>query len=128
MYVFTIYGKKFENLPNNLSGNSLNYLNPFLKISHWTKEEDELIIKKREELGPKWMIIKNFFINRTDAMIKNRYRNLMKIRKKNEENKYNEITFNNTDQLKNLLEQEQENYFFNENDDDLYFENDDLLV
>ena len=98
------------------------YLNPFLKISHWTKEEDELIIKKREELGPKWMIIKNFFINRTDAMIKNRYRNLMKIRKKNEENKYNEnmneSNKDNPDQLKNIYEQKLVDYFSNENDDD----------
>ena len=54
------------------------YLNPNLKVGNWTKEEDELILKKREELGPKWMTIKNFFKNRTDAMIKNRYKHLMK--------------------------------------------------
>lgn len=55
-----------------------NYLNPNLKIGNWTNEEDELILKKRYELGPKWKVIEKFFENRTDAMIKTRYNALIR--------------------------------------------------
>lgn len=80
------------------------YLDPNLKIGDWTQEEDELIISKVKELGKKWMTIKNFFTNRTDAMIKNRYRSLMKDKNKKVEtffdylNKTNKANSdNNTD-------------------------------
>lgn len=48
-----------------------------MKIGNWKKEKDEQILKKREELGSKWMTIKNHFKNRTDSMIKNRYKYLI---------------------------------------------------
>ena len=53
-------------------------------FENWTKEEDQLILQKTKELGPKWMTIKKFFRFRTDAMIKNRYRELMRIDQKRE--------------------------------------------
>ena len=55
-----------------------NYLNPKLNFDEWTKEEDELIIQKRRELGPKWVVISKFFNNRTDSMIKTRYNALIR--------------------------------------------------
>ena len=64
-----------------------NYLNPNLKVGDWTQEEDDLILKKREELGPKWKIIATFFKNRTDSMIKTRYNALIRFQiKKNFKN------------------------------------------
>ena len=63
------------------------YLNPDLKVGNWTEEEDDLIIEKRDELGPKWMKISKFFQNRTDAMIKNRYKYLIKNGKTKPKNK-----------------------------------------
>lgn len=76
----------WKNLVKNMEGRNSRqcrerwqyYLNPYLKIGNWTKEEDELILQKREELGPKWMTIKKYFRFRTDAMIKNRYNALIK--------------------------------------------------
>ena len=66
------------------------YLNPNLNVGDWTQEEDQLILSKLEEYGRKWMIIKTFFNNRTDAMIKNRYKALIKTKK--QENIYSIIT------------------------------------
>ena len=54
------------------------YLNPKLNVDKWTQEEDDLIFSKLKEYGPKWMTIKKFFKNRTDQMIKNRYKVLKK--------------------------------------------------
>ena len=54
-------------------------------FENWTKEEDQLILQKTKELGPKWMTIKKFFRFRTDAMIKNRYRELIRIDQKRDQ-------------------------------------------
>ena len=51
----------------------MNYLSPNLNRSPWTPEEDALLIKKQKELGSKWVKISQFFQNRTDAMVKNRF-------------------------------------------------------
>lgn len=58
-----------------------NYLDPDIKCGRWTPEEDQLILLKRHELGPKWMLIKSFFKNRTDAMIKTRYNALIRAKR-----------------------------------------------
>ena len=86
--VFVFGDNNWKNLAKNMEGRNSRqcrerwqyYLNPHLKIGNWTKEEDELILQKREELGPKWMTIKKFFMFRTDAMIKNRYNALIKFK------------------------------------------------
>lgn len=127
------------------------YLNPDLKVGNWTEEEDDLIIEKRDELGPKWMKISKFFQNRTDAMIKNRYKYLIKNGKKKPKNKRflpqnntsnnfaNEIEIEKTtndessDNKMNLIHKnkEDENYLKfldrNENDEDGFFQNNDFL-
>lgn len=54
------------------------YLNPDLIQGQWTHEEDDLIISLRNRLGPQWTKISKYFKHRTDAMIKNRYNNLVK--------------------------------------------------
>lgn len=64
-----------------------NYLSPQLNKSKWKPSEDELLIKKVDELGRKWVAISKFFHNRTDQMVKNRYNVLMRIQR----------TFHNSD-------------------------------
>ncbi|KAH0787709.1 Myb-like DNA-binding domain containing protein [Histomonas meleagridis] len=58
------------------------YLSPSLNTSPWTEEEDKLLLLKQRELGSKWVKISKFFLNRTDAMVKNRFQVLMRKMKK----------------------------------------------
>lgn len=51
----------------------LNYLSPKVANKPWTIEEDQLLVKKYEELGPVWKKIATFFPNRTDINIKSRW-------------------------------------------------------
>lgn len=57
-----------------------NYLKPGCNNKDWTKEEDDLIMEKVDQLGSKWSLISNFLEGRTGCAIKNRYTLL--IRKK----------------------------------------------
>jgi hypothetical protein len=50
-----------------------NYLQPQINTSQWTRSEDARLLEKYNEFGSKWMRIAKFFINRTDAMVKNRF-------------------------------------------------------
>jgi hypothetical protein len=50
-----------------------NYLNPIIDHSAWTKAEDELLIRKYEELGAKWQTIVKSFPHRSKNQIKNRW-------------------------------------------------------
>ena len=56
----------------------IGYLMPSLVTAPWTKEEDELLIKKYEELGPKWVKFVQFFPGRSDSNIKNRWHKKLK--------------------------------------------------
>ena len=51
----------------------MNYLNPGFFHGQWSKNEDELLLAKYIELGPKWSQIKKFFNNRNANSIKNRW-------------------------------------------------------
>lgn len=74
------------------------YLCPSLNHSPWTSEEDELLLKKFNQIGPKWTQISKSFKNRTDISIKSRYIYLMRKIKKNknsldynQENNYHQM-------------------------------------
>lgn len=60
-----------------------NYLSPEVVNGPWTYEEEELLVKKYEELGPSWKLIATFFPSRTDINIKSRW-NLRERRLKKE--------------------------------------------
>ncbi|OHT10823.1 Myb-like DNA-binding domain containing protein [Tritrichomonas foetus] len=60
----------------------MNYLSPTVINSPWTHEEDELLIRKVDELGTKWSKIAKHFANRTDVILKNRHARLIRIEKK----------------------------------------------
>lgn len=50
-----------------------NYINPALRNDPWTLEEDQLLVDKYAEFGPKWNKIAKFFAHRSDNAIRNRW-------------------------------------------------------
>ena len=60
-----------------------NYLSPKINNNEWTAEEDEILLEKYEEYGPRWVIIAKYLNRRTDQMVKNRY--CILIRRKSKE-------------------------------------------
>ena len=55
-----------------------NCLDPEIKNSLWTVEEEQILLLKYEQLGPHWSRIKNFLPGRTTSMIKNYITMLLK--------------------------------------------------
>ena len=55
------------------------YLNPNVKKTPWTEEEENLLFKCVHEIGPHWVRITQFFEGRTDTQIKNKW-NVLKRR------------------------------------------------
>ena len=53
-------------------------LDPSIIKGNFSKEEDEIIIDRHEELGNKWASIALFIPGRTDEQIKVRFRSLKK--------------------------------------------------
>lgn len=50
-----------------------NYMNPSLNRGEWTKEEDDFIVGKFQELGTKWAIISSMMPKRSPNDIRNRF-------------------------------------------------------
>lgn len=72
------------------------HLKSELKKGEWTKEEDDIILKKYEELGPKWKTISSFVPGRTSDNTRNRIlclkKKISKNSDKNIENSTNVVT------------------------------------
>ena len=51
----------------------VNYLCPSVNRSPWTEQEDNLLIEKYNQIGPHWKAIADYFPNRTDINVKNRW-------------------------------------------------------
>ena len=49
------------------------YLSPSVNNGPWSKEEDELLLKKYHEMGSQWTLIATFFNGRSDTNVKNRW-------------------------------------------------------
>ena len=80
-----------------------NYLDPNIKFTPFTKKDDDLLIEKFNEYGPKWNIIAEYFPGRTAIQLKNRYNSIHK-RNKNrmsraERNKSKSIFTDEEDKL-----------------------------
>ena len=56
-------------------GRYVNHLDPSLKKSKWTKEEDNILFENQRKLGNKWSEIRKLLPGRSDNSIKNRYHN-----------------------------------------------------
>ena len=72
-------------------------LDPNLKKSKFTEEEDELLIQLHTKLGNQWYEIASYFKNRTVLMIKNRFYTFLRRRMKN----YNSIENESSNNLSN---------------------------
>jgi hypothetical protein len=55
-----------------------NYLSPELRRDEWTEKEDQLLMQKHNELGPKWNQISKFFDGRSDIALRNRHMALLR--------------------------------------------------
>jgi hypothetical protein len=53
-----------------------NYLNPALRSGEWTPEEDAMLLAKYDVFGSKWNKIAQFFENRSDLSLRNRWHRL----------------------------------------------------
>jgi hypothetical protein len=51
-----------------------NYLNPSLNKNPFSNDENDLLLKKVDELGFQWKEISKYFQNRTEMMVKNKYK------------------------------------------------------
>lgn len=75
------YGDNWEIIAGFMNGRNIrqcrdrweNFLSPGLVKGHWTAEEDDLLLSKIHEVGPKWVRISRFFPNRSDVSLKNRW-------------------------------------------------------
>jgi predicted unusual protein kinase regulating ubiquinone biosynthesis (AarF/ABC1/UbiB family) len=56
------------------------YLSPNIDFSKWKKEDDERLIQKVQGLGFHWVKMSQYFPNRTDASIKNRWNFLQRMK------------------------------------------------
>lgn len=64
----------------------VNYLSPTVNHGPWTGEEDQLLMQKYAELGSKWVLISQYFNNRTDVQLKNRFNLLNRRNRRNRRN------------------------------------------
>ena len=58
------------------------YLSPSVNNGPWSKEEDELLLKKYQEIGSQWTLISTYFNGRSDTNVKNRWLQIERERKK----------------------------------------------
>jgi hypothetical protein len=59
-----------------------NYLDPNINMRVWSQAEDLLLLQKHGELGSKWVQLAQFFANRTDGQVKNRFLQLQRRNKR----------------------------------------------
>lgn len=65
-----------------------NYLMPGIENGPWTTEEENLLISKFNEIGPRWTVLTQYFPTRSEINIKNRWAALSK-RMKSRQNSQN---------------------------------------
>ena len=75
-----------------------NYLDPVLRNDPWTLEEDQLLVQKFSEFGPRWNKISRFFANRSDNNIRNRWQLMLRQwERKNTDKKQRNELYQNED-------------------------------
>jgi truncated hemoglobin YjbI len=56
----------------------LNHLDPSLKKSEWSPEEEEIILENQEKYGNKWSVIAKMLKGRTENQVKNRWKSMQR--------------------------------------------------
>lgn len=69
----TISKNMINRTPKQCRDHYLNYIMPCKNSSPWSAEEDQLLLIKYQELGPKWTRMAQFFNGRSPNSIKNRW-------------------------------------------------------
>jgi len=55
-----------------------NYLAPEINKKPWKSDEDILLFRKFQEIGPQWVLMSSFFTKRTQNAIKNRWNTIIR--------------------------------------------------
>jgi hypothetical protein len=97
------------------------FLSPNINNTAWTFEEDIFLVEKIKEFGTKWKLLTQFFPNRNDTSLKNRYQKIGKEKpkpqtkeiqhKSNKEHKTSDI-FEEFDSAEFSFELEKSNFSF----------------
>ena len=81
-----------------------NYLDPVLRNDPWTLEEDQLLVQKYSEFGPRWNKISRFFVNRSDNNIRNRWQLMLRQwERKNSDKKQRDELYQNEEVVGEVL-------------------------
>ena len=56
----------------------LNHLDPNLKKSEWTPDEDQVIFTNQARIGNKWSVISKLLPGRTENQVKNRWKSILR--------------------------------------------------
>jgi len=70
----------------------VNHLDPRLKKTPWTEEEDRILMEKQTDLGNKWRDIAEFLPGRSENSVKNRWNSAKRKRRRSEFGQSNEET------------------------------------
>ncbi|OHT10820.1 Myb-like DNA-binding domain containing protein [Tritrichomonas foetus] len=91
-----------------------NYLIPGFVKNQWTEKEDQILLQKYHEYGPKWTKIMKFFAGRSAVNIKNRF-NYFVIRYDNEYQQKNNMVICNSNEMIETSSQNKSSIDFDKN-------------
>jgi hypothetical protein len=70
----------------------LNHLDPCLKKTEWSPEEEKIIIENQAKIGNKWSIISKLLPGRTENQVKNRWKSMQRKASKTIKNSVNGVS------------------------------------
>ena len=78
------------------------YLAPHISLLPWTQNEDDLLLQKYHEIGPKWKEMVPFFTGRTDVSLKTRCNRLLRIAQRVAQTKTSSTALNQPNNLQKV--------------------------